>query len=194
MSRAQTSLHNFLNVRANRFIITFLSLFLIFYGFNTLFIGLVAPGGLYSSFLDQHLNYIVAWREFYIGTTAKILTAMGYKVFTNSTRLIVEHHSGIKLIYTCLGYGVMSFFAAFIIAFPKSLKSKLVFLICGLIGIQALNILRFALLALYWRQYRLRFGYIDHHTIFNICIYLIILISIYLWTNTSVKKNATNSA
>ena len=194
MNKVKVAINRFWKDKANRFVVVFLGLFIVFYGFNELFIGLVAPGGAYSPYLDQHWNYIDVWREFYIGSTAKVLTAMGYKVFTNDTRLIVEHHAGIRLIYTCLGYGVMSFFAAFVIAFPKAIKSKIIFLILGLIGIQALNIVRFILLSLYWKEYRLHFGSIDHHTIFNVCIYIIIIISIYFWTNTSVKKNATNPA
>ena len=189
----QTAFRNIWKNSANRFIISFLGLFLLFYGFNTAFIGIVAPGGVYNAFLDQHFNYIVAWREFCIQSSAKILTVLGYKVFTNTSRLLVENHAGFKLIYTCLGYGVMSFFAAFVLAFPRPVKSKIIFLIAGLLMIQALNTARFILLALYWKRNLIPFG-IDHHTIFNICIYAILLISIYLWVNSRPKKHAANPA
>ena len=85
----------------------------------------------------------------------------------------------IDVVYSCLGLGVMSFFSAFVIAYPKKLKPKLIFLASGILCIQLLNVIRFVLLALLWDK---KSGMIlDHHTIFNITIYLIIGISLYFW-------------
>jgi exosortase/archaeosortase family protein len=82
----------------------------------------------------------------------------------------------------------MSFFAAFVIAYPKQLKSKLIFLFTGLICIQVLNVLRFVLLALFWDK---KSGAIlDHHTIFNVVVYIVIALSLYAW----VKRDDIPSA
>ena len=98
----------------------------------------------------------------------------------------------IQVPYSCLGMGVMSFFAAFVIAYPKKLKAKIIFLFSGLLLIQLLNIFRFVLLAIFWDK---KTGLIlDHHTIFNIIIYIIIAVSLYFWVKhddntTSLAKN-----
>jgi exosortase/archaeosortase family protein len=101
---------------------------------------------------------------------------------------LVAGRGSITLIYSCLGLGVMSFFVAFVIAYPKNLKSKLIFLVTGLICIQALNILRFVLLALFWDKKSSMI--LDHHTIFNIAIYIIIAISLYFWVKHEDKPLA----
>ncbi|HTD40184.1 MAG TPA: hypothetical protein VK671_06150, partial [Mucilaginibacter sp.] len=106
----------------------------------------------------------------------------------NDFQLLVAGHGTIDVVYSCLGLGVMSFFTAFVIAYPKKLKIKLIFLVSGLLCIQLLNVIRFVLLALLWDK---KSGMIlDHHTIFNITIYLIIAISIYFWIKHDDKYEA----
>jgi exosortase/archaeosortase family protein len=95
----------------------------------------------------------------------------------------VAGKGAIVLVYSCLGLGLISFFSAFVIAYPKRLKQKMIFLIAGIIGIELLNIIRFVVLALFWDKKANRI--IDHHTIFNIILYIIIMISLYYW----VKQN-----
>jgi exosortase/archaeosortase family protein len=162
-----------------RFLLIFLSLFFIFYYFNVYFFGITSPGNHYNAFLDKYFNYIRLLRHILLGTTAWLLNLMGYTAISSDTELLVTGRGVIQLVYSCLGLGIMSFFTAFIIAYPKKLKSKLIFLVCGLIIIQLLNIIRFVLLALFWNKAK---GIIlDHHTIFNIVIYVIIAVSIYIW-------------
>lgn len=166
------------------FVMAFLSIFMLFYAFNILYIGITTPGGYYCPLLDMHLNYPVHWRTFYIWSTAHILKSLGYLVQTNSTGLTVIGHSGFRIVYSCLGYGIMSCFAAFVISYPKSLMSKTKFLIMGLTGIQLLNTLRFVLISIFYNN---RLISIDHHDLFNYLIYFILALSIYIWTNLSCK-------
>ncbi|WP_316813896.1 exosortase Y [Pedobacter heparinus] len=175
-----------------RFLIHFACLFFLFYGFNLGFIGLSTPGGLYHPFADHHLNYIKAWRELCLFTTAKILELTGHTVYTTDISLKVQGHAGFRLIYSCLGYGVMSFFAAFTLAFPKSLRSRIVFLVTGLISIQLLNTLRFVLIALFYKPGPMWF-LADHHDVFNFALYLILLTMIYSWLNYSNLPSLFNS-
>ncbi|HTD98445.1 MAG TPA: hypothetical protein VK668_04130 [Mucilaginibacter sp.] len=162
-----------------RFIIIFLGLFLVLYYFNIFFFGITSSGNHYNAFLAEHLNYIRGLRYLLLHISAQLLNWMGYTAITSDYELLVVGHGTIQLVYSCLGLGVMSFFTAFVIAYPKKLKAKLLFLASGIFIIQLLNILRFVLLALFWRK---KGGLIvDHHTIFNIIIYLIIAISIYFW-------------
>jgi len=172
-----------------RFLTLFLSLFVIFYYFNLFVIGVCTPGGFYIAFADQYLNYIELLQNVLLRCTVAILNSLGYHTFTMDNWLQVTGKGGFILAYACLGYGVMSFFAAFVIAYPKPIKSKYIFLPAGLIFIQMLNITRFVLLALYWRGSLLR-GIIDHHDLFNLILYAILILVIYSWVNHNEAKAA----
>lgn len=166
-----------------RFLFSFLILFLTFYSFNIGYIGLTSPGGLYSSFLNEHFNYILAWRNLYISTAAKILELMGYTVYTTDISLKVQGHSGFRLVYSCLGYGIISCFSAFALSFPKPFRSRLIFLLTGLLVILSLNLCRFIFLPLFYDP-RLTLLSINHHDIFNGTLYIILLAVMYKWVNT----------
>ena len=174
-----------------RFILVFLILFVVFYYFNIFFFGITSQGHHYYAFFDEHLNYIRLLRHILLRSSAQIIKWLGYTAITNDIELLVAGRGTIQLVYTCLGFGIMSFFTAFVIAYPKKLKPKLIFLITGILTIQILNIARFVLLALFWDK---KTGKIlDHHTIFNICIYIIIAISLYFWIKYDDKKPVTSA-
>jgi len=170
-----------------KFAFKFVSSFVFLYGFHLAYMGLCAPGGLYISFLDEHLNYIKVWRTGCITSTQALLKYFGYQVITTDITLKVEHHAGFRLIYSCLGYGVMSYFIAFVIAFPKPLRSKLLFLFTGLILIQGLNILRLTYIAIYWRSEDWLFG-LDHHDLFNCGLYVILGLLMSIWLYFPTKR------
>ncbi len=182
---------NYWNNPSFRFVFLFTVFFVLFYYFNIFYMGITAPGNYYSSFLDEHVNYIRGFRAMLIGVSAFILRALNYTIYTSEFTMHAYGIGGINVVYSCLGFGVMSFFAAFIIAWPgKSLKSKSLFLILGLIGIQLLNIARFILITLFWKSSSLPFK-MDHHTLFNWILYIILLGSIFLWTNTYQNQSKT---
>ena len=168
------------------FLLVFLGLFLLFYYFNILFFSITSHGSHYIPFFDEHLNYIRWLRNLLLTVSRGIINLFGFTCISNDHQLLVAGHGIIDIVYSCLGLGVMSFFAAFVIAYPKRLKPKLIFLITGLICIQTLNVLRFVLLAVLWdKKSRL---ILDHHTIFNILIYIIIAISLYFWVMRDDKQ------
>lgn len=176
-----------------RFLLIFISLFVVFYYFNIFFFSITSStGNHYIPFFDEHLNYIRLLRHVLLNITAHVLGWFGFTAITSDIELLVVGRGTIQLVYSCLGLGIMSFFTAFVIAYPKKLKLKLIFLICGLIVIQILNITRFVLLALFGKGTR---GIIlDHHIIFNIIIYTIIAISLYIWIKHDDTKPAGNAA
>src|SRR3569833_358296 len=155
-----------------KFIIKFVILFALFYYFNIFYFGVTWPGNHYSAFLAQHLDYFACLRWLLLKSSAAVLTLLGFTVITSDYQLLVPGHPAIVLVYTCLGLGVMSFFSAFVLSYPVKFKSKLVFLIGGILGILSLNIFRFVLLALFWST--AKDHVLDHHTIFNIILYIII--------------------
>lgn len=175
-----------------RFIILFVVLYFLFNYFNELYIGITAKGGVYIPFLDEHLNYIKWWRTFCIESSATILRWLGHTVITNETQLKVIGKFGFTLVYSCLGYGIMSVFTAFCISFPNPFKHRWGFMIAGLVFIQLLNTIRFVLLSLYWNK-RAPLIKMDHHDLFNIIIYTLLIATCYLWIrHSSRSKNAQN--
>ncbi|WP_259065395.1 exosortase Y [Mucilaginibacter sp. X4EP1] len=163
-----------------RFVIWFLVLFVFFYYFNAAFFGITQPGARhYNAWIADNLNYISVLRTGLIKSSAQVLGWMGFSVITNESDLLVVGRGVIRIAYDCLGLGVISFFAAFVIAYPQKRKSKVVFLIAGIVGIELLNIIRFVVLALFWDKQHDRI--LDHHTIFNIFIYLVIAVVLFFW-------------
>jgi len=166
-------------VRPVKFGFTFLALFLLFYFFNILFFGLTNSGNSYNAFLANHFNYIQWLRQLLLAASTAIINALGYTAIHNDYELLVAGHGIIRLVYSCLGLGVISFFTAFVIAYPKAWRHKLIFIISGIVVIEVLNIIRFVLLAIFWDKRNPQI--IDHHTIFNAIIYILIFISLYFW-------------
>jgi len=168
------------NGSAMRFVLSFIALFAFLYLFNDWFISAANPKGrYYVPFLADHLNYVRGLRWVLIQSTAGVLRLFGYSAVTNEINLLVPGHGTIQLIYSCLGLGIIVFFSAFVIAYPAKLKPKLLFLVGGIFGIEFLNVIRFVLLELFWDK-KEKTGF-DHHTIFNIIIYLIIAVALYFW-------------
>jgi len=175
-----------------RFVFRFIVLFFLFYCFNLFYYGITSPGSHYSPFLDHYLNYIQGLRSLLLYVSAGLLNLLGFTAIRNDYELLVAGHSSIWIVYSCLGLGVISFFAAFVLAFPKPLKRKMIFLISGIFAIEFLNVIRFMLLALYWNKNDNKI--IDHHTIFNIIIYIIVAISLYFWVKSPDEENKAYAA
>ena len=174
------------------FLIKFVLLFLLFYYFNIYYFRVTSPGSHYIPFLADHLNYISWLRTVLLKSSAGLLNLMGFTAITDEYSLLVAGHGILKIVYSCLGLGVISFFAAFVIAFPGKTKSKLYFLLAGIIGIEALNVLRFVLLAIFWNKKEHHI--IDHHTIFNLLLYLIIAFTLYFWVRHNDESNNASPA
>jgi exosortase/archaeosortase family protein len=170
-----------------KFAAWFIVLFLVFYYFNIAFWGVVSPGGYYSPFLAGYLNYIVVLRSVLLHSTEFILKTMGFGTIINDHELLLAGHGIINVSYSCLGLGVLSFFVAFVIAYPKPFKAKMIFLLCGILTIEILNVLRFVILALFLNKDQGQ--HFDHHTIFNILIYIIISISLFFWVKNDIAVN-----
>lgn len=174
------------------FVFKFLVLFLIFYFFNLLFFGVTNAGSHYSPFLDHYLNYVQGLRWLLLNVSTGLLNLLGFTAICNDYELLVAGHSTIQVVYSCLGLGVISFFAAFVLAFPKPAKRKIIFLAAGILVIEFLNVIRFMVLVLYWTPKDSKI--IDHHTIFNIIIYIIIAISLYFWVKHTDGRSKTYAA
>jgi len=175
-----------------KFSITFIALFVAFYYFNIGFFSITSPQSQnYNHFIADNFNYISALRHLLLWSTSLLLRCAGFTTIINEYEILVAGRGGIRLVYSCLGLGLMSFFTAFVLAYPKAFKKKVLFLIAGLFIIQLLNITRMAIVALFWGRRAQHI--IDHHVIFNSIIYVIIGVGLYFWVTADDRKtNAKN--
>lgn len=177
-----------------RFIIKFLLVLVILYYGTIALIGLSVPGGHYSSFVDKYLNYIAWVRSSLLNGSKLLLSLFGVDTYlAGDYNLRQVNGRGIRLVYECVGYGIMSFWVAFVTASAGSFKKKTGWIIFGLLFIWVLNIIRLSLLLVATNKgWPMPFGW-DHHTWFNIFAYFFIFLFMYLFSRQNsghVKENS----
>jgi exosortase/archaeosortase family protein len=174
-----------------RFVVVFITVFLVCY-YGTLFVtGVAVPGGMYSPFVEKYFN-IAAW----LRTSLLFGSTFLLSIFGTDTVRVSEYviravgGTGIRIVYACLGFGVMSFWVAYIVANIASLQKKLIWISGGLLFLWALNVIRISLVLVAGNNgWHFPLGW-DHHTWFNIIAYLAIFAMIYFFEK-SLKKNFT---
>jgi exosortase/archaeosortase family protein len=89
---------------------------------------------------------------------------------------------------SCVGYGVYSFWIAFVIANKGRFWKKARWIIVGLLGLWFINGIRITLfLAAINKDWPMPLG-LNHHTWFNIAAYLLIFIMIWLYDRSSGQR------
>ena len=95
---------------------------------------------------------------------------------------------GVIIAMDCVGYGVYSFWIAFVAANSGTLWKKIAWIISGLFILWFINVIRITLfLVAINKGWPMPLG-IDHHTWFNIAAYGMIFILIWLYDRTSENK------
>ena len=165
------------------FLIKFLLCFFLLYFFFPFYRGVIAPGGkLYSPFLAGHFNIIKGFTYFLTKSAKFLLEALHFNVTqADYHTLRIEHSGRINVNPSCLGWAVMSFWAAFIFANKGDRKHKLIWMFSGIIFICALNITRITLITLSRHLHWKTFASLDHHQTFNLLSYGCIFILMYLY-------------
>lgn len=177
------------NKVAIRFIVTLFVLYVLFSQGNIFMNSVMTPEGrFYNAFISQHFNYIQGLKTALIVPATWIIKAFGFYAIHNEMDVMVVDGPYLRINYDCLGLGVLSFFTAFVIAFPAKLKSKVRLFFIGIMVIYMLNMLRIAglgvLLGFFKSQ---RNNFTLHHEIFNIIVYICIFALLYFW----IKKNTS---
>jgi exosortase/archaeosortase family protein len=173
------------------YLASFLTIFCVLYYGTIAFIGIVSPGGFYWSFGHQFLDFVAALRHVLLKSASVVLTITGHEIFMKDAFTIkVVNGLGVHVGYDCIGYGVIYFWVAFILANQASMKKKLKWLTAGVLIIFSVNIIRIALMVVavnnHWQPL---FGF-DNHTWFNIAAYTVIFTMIYLFDKSN-KAAAT---
>ena len=175
------------------FCIKFLLVFFILYLFFPFYRGITGVGGkMYSPFLDSHFNIIRGFTGFLTGASRFILEALHYHVYQKDFHSIrIDSSRGINVNPSCLGWGVMSFWVAFVFANDGVWQHKLKWMFSGLFFICALNITRIVFITLAIHSRWRTVVSLDHHTIFNILSYGCIFILMYWYTYMQKKYEGT---
>lgn len=168
----------------------FLLVFLFLYYGTLAIIGLAAPGKYYSPFIETHLDY-VSWIKISLLKGTKFLLSL----FGINTELVpgfilrIVHGRSIVVAMSCVGYGVYSFWIAFVIANVAPLVKKIVWVVFGVLLLWLINVIRISLfLVAFDRGWPMPLG-IDHHTWFTVCAYIAIFIMIWFFER-SLKRSS----
>ena len=170
------------------FLLTYALLSLWFY----CFIGITSPGGKgYSPFIDHYLN-ITTWLTWFISkTTLFILKWIGFSAYQRApNNVTIIGSRGVTILWACLGFGVMSFWTAFITAHRADWKYKLKWIGGGVSSIILLNIIRIALIALANHYHWLAVTSLEPHETFNVVSYIILfmMIGLFVWRYKQYEK------
>ncbi|CAH0167706.1 hypothetical protein SRABI27_00933 [Pedobacter sp. Bi27] len=183
------------NKKAIKFVVALLILYILFSQGNLFMNSVMTPGSrFYNAYIADHFDYIQGLKTALIVPAVWIIKAFGFYAIHNEMDVMVVAGPYLRVNYSCLGLGVMSFLAAFVLAFPAPWKSTFKMLVIGFIAIYLLNVLRIAGLGIllgFFKSQRNNFTY--HHEIFNIIVYICIFAMLYFWIKRSNKlvKNQT---
>jgi exosortase/archaeosortase family protein len=179
-----------------RFLLKFISFFLVFYYVNIFFVQLTLPGKWHSDFFVEHLNYI-GWLTGSLTHTANFIThTLGLNtIVEGNDKLALAQGPRVVVKWQCIGLGIISFWLAFVLAQDIRLKKKLLLGLAGTLAVWFMNCCRIALLVFAldrnlkpWKKNLTLIGGINHHDLFNYGCYAVILFSIFIYYKISVKK------
>jgi exosortase/archaeosortase family protein len=188
--------YSFKNSDFKHFVIKFLAIFTLLYFGTYFWIGFVAPGGYYSAFAAEYLDYISAIKTSLLLGTKTLLSFFGIQTaqFNNHVIRFVDG-KGVRIAYDCVGYGVYSFWIAFVVANKSSFTRKLIWIIIGLFLLWSVNVIRISLfLVSVNKNWKMPLG-INHHDWFTIVAYLVIFLMIFAFdkNNNNQKRNKSVS-
>jgi len=145
-------------------------------------IGLTVPDGYYSAFVTNYLDYPGLLRSSLLKGTRLFVWVFGYEAYLKDVyRIYFVNGKGVKLVYGCLGYGLFSFWIAFILANNGRILKKVIWILSGCFFIWFINVIRISLVLISNnRNWDIKIT-LQQHTIFNITVYLFIFLMIWLF-------------
>ncbi len=175
------------------FLAKFLLSFCILYYGTIAIIGITSPGGYYSAFADEYLDYVAALRWLLLHSSKGLLELLGFDIYLKDIYTIkLQNGSGVHVGYDCIGYGVMAFWAAFVFANPLSFRRKSIWMLGGLLLIFVINVIRICLMLVAVNQHWKSPFNLDNHTWFNIAAYIAIFTMMWFFDRAQ-KRNQLES-
>src|SRR4051794_39860305 len=103
-------------------------------------IGLAAPGAYYSPVIHDYFNYPVALRSSLLYGAKLFVALSGHAAYLHDRFYIsIPQGRGVRMVYSCLGIGVLSFWMAFVYANKGSFKKKFAWMLGGVLLIWVIN-------------------------------------------------------
>lgn len=156
-------------------------------------IGLAAPGGYYIPFVQKYLDY-VSWIKISLMEATRFILSLGnIQTHTEPGFLVrINGGRGVIIAMDCVGYGVYSFWVAFVAANAGSWQKKAGWMIFGLLLLWLINVIRITLFLLAINKgWPMPLG-IDHHTWFAIVAYGMIFLLIWQYDKKTGNKILQN--
>ena len=179
-----------MNFLSDRSFLSFVAKFLLFFAllfFGTLaIIGLAAPGKLYSPFIDHYFDYVSGIKNALMYSTKGILNLFRITtVIEPNFTIRFTHARGVIIARDCVGFGVYSFWIAYVAANKGSWRKKVAWIAGGLLLLFTINTVRITLfLTAINKGWPMPLG-IDHHTWFTVLAYGAIFGMIFLFNHKS---------
>jgi exosortase/archaeosortase family protein len=164
------------------FVVQFLGVLAFCYYGTRGMIGLAAPGGYYSPFVAQWLDYVSWIKESLMWAVGGLLGLFGIDTVIEPGYIVrMVHQRGVIIAMSCVGYGVYSFWIAYIVANDGRFLKKMAWITGGLLLLWFINVVRISVyLVVINRNQEMPLG-IDHHTWFNIFAYGFIFLMIFYY-------------
>lgn len=175
------------------YIVKFLGIFSLLYIGTLAVIGMSSPGGtFYNEWIARNLDYVSWIKLTLVHVPSFILRLFGIASHQEPGFILrIDGGRGVFIAYSCVGYGVYSFWIAYVVANKGSFLKKMKWAAAGVLGLWFINVIRITLfLQAINMNWPMPLG-IDHHTWFNIFAYLLIFILIILY-DKSLRKEAVN--
>lgn len=160
-----------------RFFSKFLAMFLFLYYFNLSYEAITnEPGLVYSPVIDRYLNYVHLVKMWILTAANGLANMLGYSSnLIGDYTIALPNGAAVKMFYECAGFGMSSFWVAFITAHQIKASKRLLWALAGVLFIWIINCLRFVfIIAVLSRDGSLNKS-VDHHAVFNYGCYAAIL-------------------
>jgi len=175
------------------FIVKFLLIFGVAYFGTLAVIGLSADEGYYSPFVGKHLDYVSGIKHSLLYGIKFMLSLFGIQTQIEPAFTIrIINGRGVIIAMDCVGYGVYSFWLAYVAANSGTFTKKVLWILGGLFLLWFINLTRICLFLVAINKNRSMPLGIDHHTWFNIVAYGAIFAMMYFFER-SLKRTTQQS-
>lgn len=169
----------------------FLGAFCLLYFGTKAVIGLTVPGGYYNEWFAKYFDYPALLRTSLLHSARIMAGVFGYNAYLRDAyHVSMVNGRGVHLVYACLGYGLLSFWIAFVFANKGSSMKKIKWMAGGCIVICLANITRIFLVLLSSNQHLKIPVTMDEHTLFNVIVYALIFGMIWLFSRSENRRAA----
>jgi exosortase/archaeosortase family protein len=195
LSQLKDELKSLLKNEGILFIVKFVLIFSVIYGGHLFYLGIIDPQGTLSvPFLQPY----GAWYADAIRNTllyaSKFILQLGFNLHIQviDGMSLAAKGKMVNINYECVGIGLYAFWAAFVLSHKQVIKTKLKWLIAGWFLLWMMNVTRICLVLAAMIKSWVRIENIDHHAVFNYCMYVLIfgLVLFYLKRTTGNNNDS----